>query len=314
MVYGIMKIEEFNQYIKQFIVHLEIEKNISPHTLRAYKSDLDQFMKFWRTIQSREQKHLFLRRALERYLITLYHKKMKNSSISRKISCLKSLETFLISLNINLSLRIERPRVEKKLPIILSVDEIFYLLDRIPLKELPTKFPHRDTAIFELLYATGIRCHELVTIHFKDIDTAHKLIRIKGKGKKERIVLFGNHALKSINSYLSIERPAFHDPSESLFLNARGMCLTTRSIQRIIAMFRSFLSLDKTFTPHTLRHSFATHLLNQQVNIRFIQKLLGHKTLLSTERYTHVSLNELSQLCDEKHPINLICQKKESDS
>ena len=209
-----------------------------------------------------------------------------------------------------LKLKLNRPRLDKKLPIYLSVDEVFYLLDAVTDEQLPTKKPARDKAIFELLYATGIRCSELVAIQFKDLDMNNKTIRILGKGKKERIVLFGQKAQTRIIEYLERERPKYAYAHEHLFVSNRLEALTPRTVQRIFEMFRSFLKFEKHITPHKIRHSFATHLLNQGADLRVVQELLGHKSLASTEKYTHVSLEDLTKLCDTIHPFNTTLKPK----
>lgn len=186
----------------------------------------------------------------------------------------------------------------------MSVDEIFHLLDTVKDEDLPSKFPIRDKALFELLYATGMRCAELVSIRFKDIDMNEKTIRILGKGRKERFVLFGEKAKKKLLEYLEKERPRSHSESEHLFVNSRNDPLVTRSVQKIIEMFRAFLHIKRQITPHKIRHSFATHMLNQGTDLRIVQELLGHKSLSSTEKYTHVSLDDLTRICDTTHPLN----------
>jgi integrase/recombinase XerC len=192
------------------------------------------------------------------------------------------------------------------LPAILTVDEIFYLLDKVKDGDLSTRFPARDRAVFELLYATGVRCSELVGICLQDIDFTSRSLMVTGKGRKARIVLFGQKAQKSLKKYLEKERPflAGNKGVESLFLNYAGGKLTTRSVQRICEMFRKFLKMGRKLTPHKIRHSFATHLLNQGVDLRVVQELLGHKTLATTQIYTHVSSAELAKMCDDKHPLN----------
>ncbi len=174
------------------------------------------------------------------------------------------------------------------------------------MEELPTKYPYRDRAILELLYATGVRCSELSGIQIQDIDVNAKSLRVKGKGNKQRIVLFGSKAKQALDNYLRYERVdlARKDSSSFLFLNTQGKQLMQRSIQRVCEMFRSFLKIDRNLTPHKLRHSFATHLLNQGVDLRIIQELLGHKTLATTEVYTHVSSAQLARTCDQTHPLN----------
>ncbi len=293
--------------INDFLAFLEVEKNCSLHTLRAYESDLGQLNEFW--VEANKRTPLLpqsFETMLRRYVVALFYKKITKRSLARKLSCLRSFQQFLQGQGINLALTIKSPKVERKLPVTLTVDEIFFLLDSVTEEELPSKFPHRDKTIFELFYATGIRCSELVNIKLEDISFDEKIIKIMGKGRKERIVLFGEKALQMMEKYLSLERPALvTGPQERhLFLNYAGGSLTTRSIQRIFEMFRSFLRIDRNLTPHKIRHSFATHLLQEGVDLRIIQELLGHKTIASTEIYTHISNQQLAKMCDEKHPLN----------
>ena len=305
-----MNLQEFKKRRDEFLIHLEVEKNLAHNTLRAYECDIRLFTQFWGNLSQDEQKALTLRQVIERYLVSLFYKKIDKSSIARKISCFKSFEKFLRTQGITLNLKLHRPRVEKKLPIYLSVDEIFHLLDNVKDEELPSKKPVRDKAIFELIYATGIRCSELVNIHIKDIDMNNKTILILGKGNKERMVLFGTKAKNKLLQYLKEERPACHDGNEALFVNNSGKHLASRTVQRIIEMFRTFLNIERAITPHKLRHSFATHMLNQGADLRVVQELLGHKSLSSTEKYTHVTLNDLTRLCDTIHQLNKVFKSK----
>lgn len=296
---------EFKKEMEAFFVYLRVERNLAENTQRAYASDLNQFLDFWSNkMTTDEQKYLTIRQIIERYLVSLFYNKIDKSSIARKFSCFKSFEKFLRIQGIKLELKLTRPRLDKKLPVYLSVDEMFHLLDGIKEEELPSQRPYRDKAILELMYATGIRCSELVAIRCRDIDMEEKTIRIFGKGRKERIVLFGDKAKKRIESYCKHERSAMLNPDEALFLNYRGQQLTSRSIQRIMKMFRRFLKLERPITPHKIRHTFATHMLNQGVDLRIVQELLGHKTLASTEKYTHVSLQDLAKMCDTIHPLS----------
>lgn len=296
--------KDFQEKRDEFLTFIAVEKNLSEHTQRAYRLDIDQFIEFWRSLPTDDAKFLTCRQIIERFLISLFYKKIDKSSIARKFSCFKSFEKFLRTQGIILDLKLARPRLDKKLPIYLSVEEMFHLLDSVQDRELPTQRPLRDKAILELMYATGIRCSELIHIKLSDIDLDNKTIRIIGKGNKERIVLFGNKAKERLVTYIKHERPAMVQKDEALFLNQWGGSLTSRSIQRIIVMFRQFLKIERAITPHKIRHSFATHLLSQGVDLRIIQELLGHKTVASTERYTHVSIERLSNLCDTIHPIN----------
>jgi len=306
-----MNLKEFNKKRQEFLSYISVEKNLSSNTQRAYDSDLKQFATFWQSLKKDDKKNLSFRQIIERFLVSLFYKKIDKSSIARKFSCFKSFEKFLNNFGIKLSLKLTRPRLDKKLPIYLSIDEIFHLLDNIKNKDLPSKRPCRDKAIFELVYATGIRCSELVNIKISDIDFSNKTIRIFGKGRKERIVLFGKKAKDKVTEYFESERPKIKYNNERLFLNYRNDPITSRSVQRIFEMFRKFLKINKEITPHKIRHSFATHMLNKGADLRVIQELLGHKTLSSTEKYTHVSLDKLSQICNDANPIkNIINNNK----
>lgn len=293
--------------IKDFLTFLGVEKNSSQHTLRAYESDLKQLLTFWQDLEKREPMHTQLfEQTLRRYIVSLFYKKISKASLARKLSCLRSFQQFLDAQGIKLHMPIKSPRIDRKLPGTLSVDEIFFLLDAIKDQDLPSSFPYRDKTIFELIYATGVRCSELVNIKLTDLNFEEKIIRIMGKGRKERIVLFGTKATAMLEKYLTIERPSLIKDKDQqyLFLNYAGGQLTTRSVQRMFEMFRRFLQVDRKLTPHKIRHSFATHLLIEGVDLRIIQELLGHKTIATTEIYTHISNQQLTKMCDEKHPLN----------
>lgn len=306
----IMTLEHCKQLKEEFILYLDVEKKLSLHTVKAYDIDLNQFISFWDNLDQESKTILPVRQLVERYLLNLFYKKIDKSSIARKFSSFKSFERFLKKKGIVLDLNLKRPRIDKKLPVYLSVDEIFFLLDSIKDEDLKSRHPIRDKAIFELLYATGIRCSELVNIRMRDLDMAGKTIRIIGKGNKERIVLFGDKAQQKLLAYLEQERAMVKTSDERLFLNNRFQPITQRTVQRIVEHFRIFLKVERKITPHKLRHSFATHLLNQGADLRAVQELLGHKTLASTEKYTHVSLEDLARMCETIHPFNKMNAKK----
>ncbi|HXW86360.1 MAG TPA: site-specific tyrosine recombinase/integron integrase [Candidatus Bathyarchaeia archaeon] len=301
-----MTYDIYKEHVEKFLLYLQAERNVTRNTYRAYMSDLNQLLTFWRDHYKSNEPSLSLRTIIERYLVTLFYKKMNKQTIARKCSCFTSFETFLKASGIETHLSLARPRVDKKLPMYLSMEEITHLLDNISNEELQSPFPLRDKAILELLYATGVRCSELITIRFCDIDMHEKVIRIYGKGRKERLVLFGQKAHEKIVAYLAHERARYQRHDEPLFLNYRHEPLTTRSVQRIIHSFRRFLKTNRPITPHKIRHTFATHLIKQGADLRTVQELLGHQTLASTEKYTHVSLEELIKTCETKHPINTL--------
>lgn len=312
---GFMKAATFRNKSEEFLTYLEVEKQVSSHTLRAYKSDLTQLLSFWQRIQAQEKEIIELDFAtvVQRYLIDCYHKKLSKKSFARKGSSLRSFIAFMKTQGITLNINVVTPRPDKVLPQVLTVDEIFYLLDKLTVDQLPTSYPYRDRAIFELLYATGIRSSELANIQLHDLHFATREIKIHGKGKRERIAMFGSKAADALETYLYEERPGMLRGTTCtyLFLNNRGTKLVERSVQRVIEMFRRLLHIDRKLTPHKLRHSFATHLLNQGVHLRVIQELLGHQSLSSTEIYTHVSNQHLARLCDEKHPLNKLDHNQE---
>jgi len=302
-----MTLEMFKEKVKEFLSFMEIEKNVSYNTFRAYRADLSQIVDFWEhVLKSEPSAPHEIRGVIKRYIHSLFFKKITKASLARKISCLRSIGTYLRNEGINININFKAPRVERKIPTVLTVDEVFYLLDEIKVDDLPSKFPYRDKAILELLYATGVRCSELVNIKLQDIDFNNKSIMIFGKGRKSRMVLFGEKAKSVINKYLEKERAFTMNSKNSdyLFLNYVGEKITTRSIQRICEMFRKFLKVDKKITPHSIRHSFATHLLNQGADLRVVQELLGHKIISTTEIYTHVSSADLAKMCDDSHPLN----------
>lgn len=296
----------------EFLTFLEVERRLSDNTVRSYAGDLQQLASFWKTIEQREQP-IDSKVAIERYLLSLYYKKIDRSSIARKLSCLKSFERFLKKQGILLNLDLKRPHVHKKLPTCLSIDEIVYLLDTVTVNEMPMRSGLRAKLIVELLYSTGVRCAELTAIRLKDIDLVNKTIRIKGKGGRERIVLFGSRAQERMREYLTSERGIYQDSDEYLLVNNRGQKLTSRSIQRILLALRPLLSSKRTLTPHLLRHSFATHLLIQGVDLRTVQELLGHRSIASTQIYTHVCIDDLALMCEKINPMsNLLSSKEKS--
>ncbi|MBU4387393.1 tyrosine-type recombinase/integrase [Candidatus Dependentiae bacterium] len=302
-----MNLSEFTNKINDFLSFLEVEKNVSTNTLRAYQADLNQLIDFWnKSLNKTKIDIISFDNIMRRYVLSLFYKKISKATLARKISCFRTFIQFLRSLGFKYTFNFKSPKLDKKLPVTLSVDEIFYLLDSIKPDDLPTKYPLRDRAIFELIYATGVRCSELVEIKLSNIDWESKQIVVCGKGRKERVVLFGDKAKKSLKNYYERERIQLLKSNESdyLFLNYLGIKLTSRSVQRIFEMFRSFLKIERKITPHKIRHSFATHLLNQGVDLRVIQELLGHKNIATTEIYTHVSSAELAKMCDEIHPMN----------
>jgi site-specific recombinase XerD len=296
----------YKDKVGDFLAFLEQEKNVSLNTVRAYRADLAQFLSFWQRVEDGGPVVAATPSyVMQRYLVSLFYDKMLKATLSRKLSCLRSFSAFLKQQGIVLEVKVKNPRQEKRLPSILSIDEISYLLDQVKIEELPSRYPYRDRAIMEMLYATGVRCSELTHMKVSDIDMNEKTIRIMGKGRKERMVLFGEKAKTALISYFEYERSAFGFEKDCfVFVGPSGKRIAERTVQRICEMYRHLLKIERPLTPHKIRHSFATHLLNQGVDLRVIQELLGHTSLSTVEIYTHVSSAELARMCDAKHPLN----------
>lgn len=286
-----MTFEPFIITLPHFLATIQSEKNLSLHTQRAYESDLKKFQEFWKERELQENKTYTLRQAIERYIRALYHQKLSKSSIARKVSCFNTYEKYIAqSQGTRLNLRLDRPHISQKAPRSLSIADITQLLSAPP-EQLDSTYPLRDSAIIALFYATGIRCSELIAIQLMDIDFENQLIRIKGRGKRDRFVPLAGKTAEKMDNYIKQERPSTEDKHEFLFLNYKNEPLTTRSVQRICASFRPLLSSKIPITPHTLRHSCAKHLLMSGTDMLQVQELLGHSTHASIEKYIPQSRN-----------------------
>ncbi len=291
-----------------FLNYLNIERNVALNTYKSYQYDLNQLFTFW-TKQEKSAKIKFnIQQVLEKFFLHLYHQKVQKSSIARKIACFQSFAKYLHSCNIQIQFRLTTPRVDKKLPVYLSIEEISYILDQMKDDAFPSHRPIRDRAIIELLYASGIRCSELTSINLHDINFDQKAILIKGKGDKERLVLFGEKAKQAVLLYIQTERvqDLGKRAKNSLFLTQIGSTLSSRMVQQVLQKISRTLPFKKQLTPHKLRHSFATHLLNAGMNLRALQELLGHSSLGTTERYTHIAPKDLHELYKNINPMEVL--------
>ena len=295
-----------NQWIEEFIHYLSAEKNASLHTIRNYRKDLEQFEGFLRSaglyLTSRGDVEIEKadRLAIRRYLSFL-HCKNRKSSIARKVSTLRSFFKYLVQEQVvrsNVGKSISTPKLEKTLPTTLTVDEAFRLV------ESPTGEQKihalRDQAILELLYSSGLRVSELVGLTRDGLDLDLGIAKVMGKRRKERIVPVGSKAVKALTAYLEARgAPEREDP---LFVNRDGGRLTARSVGRLVAKYTRVSGIFRNVTPHSLRHTFATHLLDSGADIREIQEMLGHASLSTTQRYTHLTLGKLMEVYDRAHP------------
>lgn len=292
--------------IESFGHYLGVEKDFSDHTKRNYLSDVCQFRKFLaaRHIATLDD---IDRNVVRAFFADLYRGNRKKTSIVRKAASVKAFFKYLVrkgAIRQNPAELIQAPKAEKYLPTFLSVDEMFALLD-VPFSSGTSG--DRDRAILELFYSSGIRVGELTALNCGDVDCAASLLKVRGKGKKERIVPLGTHAVEAIESYLTsrISKAASsgkRSRDEALFLNTRGTRLTARSVARILDGYCTKSGLGRKISPHVLRHSFATHLMDAGADLRAIQELLGHESLSTTQKYTSMSVQRLMEVYDKSHP------------
>jgi integrase/recombinase XerC len=301
------------ELVKRFLEHLRIERNASDHTIRSYASDLEQFRAFlWSAGFHRDEKKGDVRvedidpMAVRAHLSQLYrgHKK---SSLARKLAAQRSFFRYLVDegvLQKSPAEIVATPKQEKNLPAFLPVDEVFTLVGA---PDPSTTWGARDRAMLETLYSCGIRVSELVGLSDGDVDFHLGVARVTGKGRKERVVPIGGKAVEALQAYLPqrdevLARRKRSETPVPLFINPRGTRLSTRSVARILQKHVIQSGLWRKISPHALRHTFATHLLDAGVDLRAIQEMLGHVSLSTTQRYTHVSVDKLMEVYDKAHP------------
>jgi tyrosine recombinase XerC len=286
-----------DKYIEKFMRYLEIEKNYSAHTLLNYKLDLEDFRKFCGEIEFEKIDYLFLRK----YLAVLKEKSLGNRSVGRHLSTLRSFFRFLTRenyLKTNPILMLSSPKLEKHLPSFMTEEEVGKLIESAFAKDDKDDRGFRDRAILETFYSSGLRISELVALDLSDIDFISGIVKVMGKGKKERIVPIGDVALTSIRRYIDKRKKK----SETAFLNKNGARITTRGVRGIVEKYLKCSGAHKGISPHTFRHSFATHLLNRGADLRTVQELLGHANLSTTQIYTHLTTEKLKSVYDKAHP------------
>jgi tyrosine recombinase XerC len=282
------------RYVEKFVRYLDIEKNYSRHTLLNYQIDLADFKKFLGDSAIEAVDYLTLRK----YLAVLKGKNLNARTIARHLSVLRSFFKFLTRegyLKNNPTLSISTPKQEKRLPLFLTEEEITRLIESaLPKDERGS----RDKAILETFYSTGVRISELVGLDITDVDFIGGIVKVMGKGKKERIVPIGEKAIAAIRAYLDKRKKQ----TDTLFLNKSGQRITTRGVRYIVKKYIRLASIKQGVSPHTLRHSFATHLLNRGADLRSVQELLGHANLSTTQIYTHLTTERLRDVYDKAHP------------
>ena len=301
------------QAIRKFTIHMEVERNLTPNTRNNYLNDIRQFQKFLTknyifaedsgvdTLMHVD--HIMLRA----FLGSLYREKVKKVTISRKVTSLRTFFNYLLREGMvknNPAEMIQAPRIEKYIPAFLSVDEMLALLKA---DGGTGAMAFRDRAIIELFYSSGIRLSELVGLNIGDIDFIQGLIKVRGKGRKERVVPVGDPALKVLREYLEnrkevSETLSYGGSKDPVFVGKSGARLSARTVARILDKMVLMSGLKRKISPHVLRHTFATHMMEAGADLRAIQELLGHESLSTTQKYTSVSVGRLLEVYDKAHP------------
>lgn len=290
---------KLSDLIVEFLRYLLIDKGYSENTIESYKRDLDKFLEYNKNTSidniSNED--------LKKYIKYLNDNGLNEKSIARNISSLKSFYKFLVIskyISSNTSDSLYLPKIKKSLPSTLTEEEVFSLLDI----ELIDNFSYRNKAMLELLYASGLRVSELVNLKLQDVDFSQDIIRTFGKGSKERIIPIGDYAKEYLEKYIYEYRGSMlkKESSEYIFLNNHGKQMTRQGFFKIIKKIAKEKGINKELSPHTLRHSFASHLLKYGADLRTIQELLGHSDISTTQIYTHITNEELKQNYQDFHP------------
>ena len=287
--------------IEDFINYIIFEKRLSKNTSNSYKLDLNLYKDYMKKRNITNTNDIS-KSDIEKYLESLYKEDISVSSIARKLTTIKSFHNYMFQtkkVNIDVSETIERPKLRKKLPNVLTVEEVDKLLNI----ECNTPFDYRNKSMLELMYATGLRVSELLDLKLGDIDIENCVIRVVGKGSKERIVPIGEYTLDSLNNYLEVRNELLKNKTcEYLYLNNMGGRLSRFSFFKLIKKLLMEKGIHKDISPHTLRHSFATHMLDYGADLRSIQELLGHSDIATTKIYTHISNNKIKEEYNEYHP------------
>jgi len=292
--------------LDEFTAYLRDERNLSPHTLRAYEREVASFQEFAETEMSCAAPAAVTPGMVRAYLANLHSRKLARVSVQRALGALRTYFRLLAREGVvatNPARVVPTPRAPKRLPEVVTSSQVGDLLNAID----ETPAGRRDRAALELLYGSGLRAAELVGLDLDDVDLGRRLVRVRGKGGKERIVPFGHPAVVAIRAYLPARAgwraaAAAHEPGEPLFVNQRGGRLSDRSLRRIVDAAVHHIASIHHLHPHTLRHAFATHLLEAGMDLRAIQELLGHASLSTTQRYTHLDLAHLMETYRKAHP------------
>ncbi|MEC9274486.1 MAG: site-specific tyrosine recombinase/integron integrase [Candidatus Neomarinimicrobiota bacterium] len=296
--------DSFIDIIDSFLITLEKERNFSLHTIKAYKNDLTRFNQFLNQGTNRIKFKEINRNDIRRFLADEYENEYTSKTVARRLATIKSFFKYLVKVELiedNVSIHIHSPKVPKKLPNFVDKNLIDVLMTSPP---VDTLIGVRDRAVLELFYSTGVRLSELVNMNIGDFHIDKKLVRVIGKGSKERMIPYGKTAESAIENYLKMRNLSFKPvfARSPLFVNSSEKRISKRTIQRRMNNYIKLVADGKSVGPHLLRHTFATHLLNNGADIRAVKDLLGHSSLSSTQIYTHVSIDKLKKDYTQAHP------------
>jgi integrase/recombinase XerC len=311
--------------VKQFLIYLRSVRNSSPHTIRSYETDLEQLLRFLTPPGTgmpspQDVTHLMIRE----FVAHLHDLQLEKSSIARKLAAIRSFFKFAVREGMvvrNPARMVATPKLPKRIPSVLSAEDLNAFLDsvaeepartsgrrkRASAKDGSQLMVKRDRAILEMLYASGLRVSELTGLNLADVDRKELMLRVRGKGSKERIVPYGGKAEQALEAYEPLRQEMLrkaggHAEKQAVFLNHQGRRLTQRSVARIVKKYARIANVNWDLHPHSLRHAFATHLLADGADLRAIQELLGHSSLSTTQRYTHATIRQLMEVFDKAHP------------
>lgn len=286
------------EQIEQFIRYLEVENDASKHTLRAYKKDLDSFSEY---VGEKERDIEMI--DVRGFIASQISNGLSKTTAARRLASVRSFLNYLCRegfIRSNPAKLVTNPKTEKRLPNFLSVDDVFTLIE----KPDGIGFLYaRDRAILELLYSSGLRVSEIAQLNVDDINTKEGLVKVRGKGKKERILPIGSKAIDAIKTYV-VEKMLLKKKEGAMFLNRSGSRLTDRGVRRMVVKYSRMIGINGQIGPHTLRHTFASHLLQAGADLRVIQELLGHSSLSTTQKYTHIDITHLMDVYDKAHPLS----------
>lgn len=295
---------EMNELIARFVEYLSVERGLSLNTLESYQRDLTGYSHYLQNDRNKIHVTETNRSHIIGYLSLLQEKGMSTATVSRNMASIRAFHQFLVRdryTENDPTINLESPKIEKRLPKVLTITEVEALLSA---PQLNTPLGKRDKAMLELLYATGIRVSELVSLKETDVNLSMGFLRCLGKGSKERIIPLGNTALKYIKDFIDKGRASLtkNPREEALFLNHHGRSLSRQGFWKIIKKYAEAAHINKEITPHTLRHSFATHLLENGADLRSVQEMLGHADISTTQIYTHVTKTRLKEVYAKTHP------------